>query len=248
MPLRSLPRVERLDLAVVTLPEWHPEASNQSTAVVYGYVIDHPDGAIVFDTGVGFGNDFIDEVYQPRCEPLEQALAAVGVDTSSIVAVVNSHLHFDHCGQNTVFYGKDVPFFIQEPEVLEVERDQFYTDAGWALPPIAQRHLLEGDFEVAEGVTILSTPGHTPGHQSVVVEAGTSRVVLAGQAVWDVEEFVHERATTSNVFADEYRDHAVDSIRRIKALQPETIYFAHCRAHQAFDRDEGGQPLSGDAD
>jgi hypothetical protein len=65
--LKSLPRIERLDLAVITLPDWHPEATNQPTAPVYGYVIVHPDGPIVFDTGVGFGNDFIDEVYEPEC-------------------------------------------------------------------------------------------------------------------------------------------------------------------------------------
>ncbi|MDH3731755.1 MAG: hypothetical protein OES13_11660, partial [Acidimicrobiia bacterium] len=67
-----------MDLAVVTLPEWHPEASSQPTAPVYGYVIDHPDGAIVVDTGVGFGNEFVDQVYQPRSVQLEHALGGVG--------------------------------------------------------------------------------------------------------------------------------------------------------------------------
>ena len=226
--MRALPRIERLDLSVVRLPDWHPEASRKRTSDVYGYVIDHPDGAIVFDTGVGFDNEFIDEVYEPRSEHLDEALANVGVDASSVVAVVNSHLHFDHCGQNPLLYGTDVRFFMQASELEEVERDRFYTDAAWALPPAAQRRVLDSDIEIAEGVTILATPGHTPGHQSVVVEAATERVVLAGQAVWDVEEFVHEQATPSNVFSAEYQDPAVDSIRRIKALRPEAVYFAHC--------------------
>jgi N-acyl homoserine lactone hydrolase len=233
--LRSLPRIERLDLAVLTLPEWHPEAPNQPTAPVYGYVIDHPDGPIVVDTGVGFGNDFIDEVYQPECVGLDGALRAVGIEASSIVGVVNSHLHFDHCGQNPLLYGTDVPFFLQQLEVDEVERDRFYTDAEWALPPAAQRRLLGGDFEMAEGVTILTTPGHTPGHQSVVVESTVGRVVVAGQAVWELEEFVDERVTVSNVFSDEFHDLAIDSIRRIKALKPQTVYFAHCAAHRPND-------------
>jgi N-acyl homoserine lactone hydrolase len=229
--LRSLPRIERLDLAMLTLPDWHPEAPNQPTAPVYGYVIVHPDGPIVFDTGVGFGNEFIDEVYEPECTRLNEALAAVGVDTSSIVGVINSHLHFDHCGQNALLYGTDVPFFMRQREIDQVERDRFYTDQDWALPPIAQRRLIDGDFEVAEGVTILSTPGHTPGHQSVLIESAVESVVLAGQAVWALREFVEERATVSNVFSDEYFDVAIDSIRRIKAFEPETVYFAHCAAH-----------------
>ena len=235
MALKSLPRIERLDLARVRLPAWHPEAPTQPTAPVYGYVIDHPDGPIVVDTGVGFGNNFIDEVYEPECVRLDEALGSVGVDVSSIVGVVNSHLHFDHCGQNPLLYGTDVPFFMQQPEVDEVERDPYYTDSEWALPPVAQRRLLDGDFEIAEGVTILSTPGHTPGHQSVLVESTAARVVLAGQTVWRLREFVDEEATESNVFSAEFREHAVDSIRRVKALKPDVVYFAHCAAHRPDD-------------
>lgn len=240
MALKSLPRIERLDLAIVTLPTWHPEASSQPTAPVYGYVIDHPDGPIVVDTGVGFGNDFIDELYEPECVRLDKALGGVGLDVSSIVGVVNSHLHFDHCGQNPLLYGTDVPFFMQQPEVDEVERDRYYTDSNWALPPVDQRRLLDGDFEIAEGVTILSTPGHTPGHQSVLVESTSARAVLAGQAVWRLREFVDEQATASNVFSDEFHEQAVDSIRRIKALKPDVVYFAHCAAHRRDDGDGDG--------
>ena len=47
--LKVLPRLERLDLSVLRLPDWHPEAQNQPTAPVYGYVVAHPDGPIVFD-------------------------------------------------------------------------------------------------------------------------------------------------------------------------------------------------------
>lgn len=230
--MKSLPRIERLDLSVVKLPDWHPEAGNQPTAPVYGYVIVHPDGPIVFDTGVGFGNAFIDEVYEPVSVPLDETLAAVGVDVSSIVGVINSHLHFDHCGQNSLLYGTGVPFFMRQVEIDLVERDRLYTDREWALPPVAQRRLIEGDLEIADGVSILSTPGHTPGHQSVLIESAAGRVVLAGQAVWELREFVEERATESNVFSAECTDVAVDSIRRIKALEPQAVYFAHCAAHR----------------
>jgi N-acyl homoserine lactone hydrolase len=235
MVLKSLPRVERLDLSVVKLPDWHPEAPNQPAAPVYGYVMVHPDGPILFDTGVGFGNTFIDDVYEPESVRLDEALAEVGVEASSMMAVVNSHLHFDHCGQNPLLYGTSVPFFMRQAEVDEVEGDRFYTDQEWALPPVEQRRLVEGDLEIAEGVTILSTPGHTPGHQSVLIESASGRVVLAGQAVWALREFVEEQATVSNVFSEMYLGAAVDSIRRIKALKPDAVYFAHCAAHRIDD-------------
>lgn len=240
--LKVLPRLERLDLSVLRLPDWHPEAHNQPTAPVYGYVVAHPDGPIVFDTGVGFGNAFIDEVYEPESVRIEEALATVGIETSSIVGVINSHLHFDHCGQNPLLYGTDVPFFMQRPEVEEVERDRFYTDPEWALPPVTQRRLIDGDLEIAEGVTIMSTPGHTPGHQSVLIESAAGNVVLAGQAVWGSEEFVEEQATVSNVFSDAYRDVAVASIRRIKACKPEAVFFAHCASHHADDAHPAAEP------
>jgi hypothetical protein len=60
-------------------------------------------------------------------------------------------------------------------------------------------------------------------------------VVLAGQAVWERGELVEERATVSNVFSDAYHDVAIDSIRRIKALEPDAVFFAHCAAHRSDD-------------
>lgn len=228
MALTTMPRISMLDLATLSLPDWHPEASNEPVARVYGYVIEHPDGAIIFDTGVGIGNEFIDEVYEPNVRLLEAELADLSVDLDTVVAVVNSHLHFDHCGQNPLFHGTDIPVFVQQAELDNVNSDRYYTDATWALPPDSQRHALSGDLVIADGVSIMATPGHTTGHQSVLVEAGDERVVLAGQAVWNPTEFIDEVATPSNVEADDLRDAAIDSIRRIKSLRPHTIYFAHC--------------------
>lgn len=60
-----MPRITRLDLARLELPKTHPAAPLGRAVAVHGFVIEHPDGAILVDTGVGFGNDFIDELYQP---------------------------------------------------------------------------------------------------------------------------------------------------------------------------------------
>jgi hypothetical protein len=65
MPLAQMPRVERLDLARVTLPADHPAADLGRSVAVHGFLVEHPDGAILVDTGVGVGNAFIDELYQP---------------------------------------------------------------------------------------------------------------------------------------------------------------------------------------
>ena len=232
MSLRALPRVIRLDLSMVELPDWHPEAPNQATVPVFGYVIDHPDGAILFDTGVGFGNDFIDEVYTPRSERLDRALAEHAITLDSIVAVANSHLHFDHCGQNPAFFGTEVPIYSQAAEITTVEADPIYTDASWALAPERQRRVLHGDAPIAEGITLLATPGHTPGHQSVLIESDEGRVVLGGQLVWGLDEFTAPRASPTNVFDDEWTDQALDSINRVRGLDAHRVYFGHCPHHE----------------
>jgi glyoxylase-like metal-dependent hydrolase (beta-lactamase superfamily II) len=228
VPLRELPEIVQLKLATITLPDWHPEAHRTPTCVVNGYAIDHPDGVIVFDTGVGADNDLIDELYEPDLHLLDQALTQAGMELESVIAVVNSHLHFDHCGQNPLLYGAAVPFFIGRTEIDAVHNEPTYTIAEWALPPQTQRHLVDDDVTIADGVTVLAAPGHTAGHLALLVETDVERVVIAGQAAWNVAEFVDEIATPSNVAVDELRPVAVDTMQRIKALEPSKVFFAHC--------------------
>lgn len=90
MTLQELPRITQLDLAFVELPDTHPAASLSRTIPVHGFLVHHPDGAILVDTGVGLGNEFIDNLYRPTRTSLEVALAAHGVALDQIVAVVNS--------------------------------------------------------------------------------------------------------------------------------------------------------------
>jgi len=231
VPLVSMPRVERLHLSEVVLPEGHPEATRGRSAVVFGFVIDHPDGAIVVDTGVGRGNPFIDDVYSPTVVNLEPALDEAvldeaGIEPSSVIAVVNSHLHFDHCGQNPRYYGSRVPVFVQAEEV-EAARGRYYTVSEWATVPADQLRTVRGDEQIAVGVRLLSTPGHTRGHQSVVIERGGDVVVIAAQSVWDIEEFRRGEASLANVDSGELREAAVASIRRLKSFDPARAYFSH---------------------
>ncbi|MFZ6003356.1 MAG: MBL fold metallo-hydrolase [Actinomycetota bacterium] len=232
MPLAHLPRIERLDLATVELPPDHPAADLGRTVAVHGFLIDHPDGPILVDTGVGYGNAFIDELFQPSRLELGAALSKVGIDLDAVVAVVNSHLHFDHCGQNPTLFGGATAFYAQAAEIEAVEADRFYTDASWALAPTAQRRAISGDEQIADGVTILATPGHTAGHQSVLVEAAGRRVVIGAQVAWQPEELAAEVASRANVDPiPELQSAAVESIRRLKALTPEVVHLSHCAAY-----------------
>ena len=224
MPLSKLPQVDRLLLAAVTsVPEWHPEHGTFEPFPVHGWVIRHPDGTILVDTGVGLGNGLIDEWYKPRVTSLSAALGTVGLALSDIAAVVVSHLHFDHCGQQGTLAA---PTYVQADEV-EAAQAPGYTVPDWAAVPMDRLRLVHGDQDITEGVRLLSTPGHTPGHQSVVIEAGDERVVIAAQCAYRSEELRSGQPAASNLHDETWLDAAHDSLQRLRSLVPFTAHLSH---------------------
>ncbi len=168
-------------------------------------------------------NDDVDARYQPSRIALPTALAAAGARLDDVRYVVNCHLHFDHCGGNPLLPGR--PIFTQRAE-LELAR----TEEHFTLPELidhdgARYEVLDGEAEILPGVRILATPGHTAGHQSVVVTRGDGTVIVAGQS--------HDNATlfTGDVLA---RHAGVGSppawLGRLLELDPRQVVFAHDNA------------------
>jgi N-acyl homoserine lactone hydrolase len=224
MSLGELPKIDRLELATVTrVPDWHPEHATFAAFPVYAWVIHHPDGVIVVDTGVGFGNDLIDEWYGPDSVDLVDALGNVEVATGDVAAVVLSHLHFDHCGQQSAF---TAPVHVSVEE-HRAAQEASYTVPEWAAIPDQRLRLVHGDESIAEGVRILSTPGHTPGHQSLVVTAGPTSIVLGGQCAYRSVEILTGEPGETNLHDTTWREVARDSIARVRALQPCEVHLSH---------------------
>ena len=124
-----------------------------------------------------------------------------------VSVVINTHLHFDHCGGNRLFPG--VPIYVQRVE-REAAREPGYTIPEWVAFEGATYVELEGAAEIVAGVRVLPTPGHTPGHQSVVVETDDGPVVVAGDVAYRWADF-----------------EAV--AQPILALQPRRVWLAHER-------------------
>ncbi len=206
-------------------PDWHPRFRERGCPV-FGYAIHHPDGVILFDTGVGSGNSFIDDLYHPRVRSIVTALAEHGIDDRDVVAVVNSHLHFDHCGQNQEFHRRNVPIYGQASE-LEIAGTSGYTVPEWASIPDGAVRRVHGDEQLTDGVTIIETPGHTPGHQSLVVETSDGPIVIAGQCVYKTDELETQRVATDNMHDDNLVDAGQESLDRLLALEPRQIVVAH---------------------
>jgi len=220
-----------LDLGSLSLPDWHPR-HRDGRCILRAYAVTHPDGVLLYDTGVGIGSEFIDEVYAPAVVDLIDALGAAGIDERDVGAIANSHLHFDHCGQN---HRLDAPIWVREAE-LEAATAEFYTVPEWAYISDPRRRLASGDTIVAEGLTLIETPGHTPGHQSLVVDdvaggdgvdGGGGRVVLGGQVCWSCAELADSGPSDADAHDKTWIEAAHESVRRVRALAPATVWLAH---------------------
>jgi N-acyl homoserine lactone hydrolase len=222
VPLPHVPRIDRLLLAELVLPSWHPRAAD-GRGLVLGYVVHHPDGPVVVDTGVGRSSALIEELYRPTTSDLVSRLAEVGVDERDVAAVVCSHLHFDHCGQAATL---SAPVHAQAAE-REAATAPGYTVPEWVALPESRWRAAHGDVELAEGVRILATPGHTPGHQSVVVAGGDEVVVLAGQCTYTAAEFAAGTVAVEDAHDPSWHGAAVESVRRLRGLHPLRAAFAH---------------------
>ena len=219
--------IEVLELGEVKLPEWHPRVAD-GTALIRAFVIRHPDGVILFDTGVGKNNSLIDDLYeQPKIIPIIDALNGVGVDERDVTAIVNSHLHFDHCGQNNAL--PSVPVYVQSAELAAAQMPH-YTIAEWAHIEPDRRRVVDGDEDVAPGIKILATPGHTPGHQSLLVDSpGGPAQLIAGQCCYTCAEFAEGTVAADNIHDETYREAAIETITRLRRLDISAAHFSHDR-------------------
>jgi N-acyl homoserine lactone hydrolase len=205
------------------VPDWHPDHDAFKAFPIHVWLVRHPTATILVDTGAGLHNELIDDWYAPNTIPVGELLAREGLGTGDIDIVVLTHLHFDHCGQASAF---QAPVYVQAAE-LEASEAPGYTVPEWAAIPTARLRIVEGDTELADGVRLLFTPGHTPGHQSVVVEDKLGTIVLGGQCAFHGEEIRSGDPADSNLHGDAWREPARASLARIAALEPRTVELSH---------------------
>ena len=215
--------IRQLHLGTVQLPEAHPRSADKHCPI-YSYVINHPDGLIVIDTGPRSGHPVIDELYAPQVMSIVDALHRSGFDERDVAAIVNTHLHFDHCGQNHLLAA--APIWVS-PAELQASTAEFYTVPEWAAID-SNRLRLASDGEVlAEGVIIVHTPGHTPGHVSVTVETKVGREIVVGQACYSCAEFESGTTTADDMHDPNWHTIGLASVARLRSLQPVRAHFSH---------------------
>ena len=209
--------IRRLHLARVTV-------ADGSEWPVHGFVVTHPGGAVLVDTGVGGPPDVLSD-WRVVNRTVADALADIDMTPGDIDLVINTHLHFDHCGQNAVF--RHAACWVQRAELArsKVEEPELYD---WFDFMNARFELLDGDTEVLPGLSIITTPGHTSGHQSVVVstEDGATEVLI-GDAAYTSALYSGpaDQELPPGQAADVGSWH--ESVRRLHAIEPARVHFCH---------------------
>jgi len=177
--------------------KFQPDELNRLRVAMNTLVVRTGDKTIVIETGAGnklpeksvkiYGNEAL----------LMQQLEAAKVDPEKVDIVINTHLHFDHCGWNTIRKSDGriaatfprARYYMQKGELAHAhqqhERDRvsYLTDNYDPLVENGQAVLLDGDSQIAPGVSVQMFPGHTAHHMAVILESQGKRACYIGDLI-----------------------------------------------------------------
>lgn len=152
---------------------------------------------------------------------IDRQLARLGLAPTDLDLVVNTHFHFDHAGGNALFAG--VPIAAQEEEFLAAREPDAYMPV-WDTPDLQFRSE-RGDWSPLPGVKMLWTPGHTPGHQSMLVRLEPQPWLFTFDVVYTEE---HWRTGSLGAVTDIAAARAsLERIRTIAADENAKLIFGH---------------------
>jgi glyoxylase-like metal-dependent hydrolase (beta-lactamase superfamily II) len=195
---------QRLDggamFGVVPKPLWErripADERNRIQLGMRCLLIEHASGLILIDTGAGNKEDQkFKDIYGIENEgangrtSLEDGLAELGMTPDDVSIVINTHLHFDHAGGNT-YRNESGEIAVSFPKARYIVKRGEYdyamhpnerTSASYFernFMPVVKAHKFEfviREKEIVKGIRVIPTPGHTPFHQSVLIESGGER-------------------------------------------------------------------------
>jgi glyoxylase-like metal-dependent hydrolase (beta-lactamase superfamily II) len=229
------------------VPSLPKEKAREVTIPINMWVIDHPKGLVVFDTGnnvaVSDGKckghwapgmcDFL-KPNQKRQDVIDMQLQKLGYSADNVKAVITSHAHLDHIG-NIKLFPKAV-HVIQKKELYQAWWPEKFQREGGAFVmgdfdgPAREFNYLEldGDYDLFgdQTVMVLSTPGHTLGHQSVKVRLGSGQtLILAQDAIW-FKENMEGYPAGLNYSVKDYNN-SITRLKMMRDLENAQLFFGH---------------------
>lgn len=196
-------QAEKFQITTLKMGTLVAEKSSMTMGVGFGEKISIPmwslaiEGAnhkIIVDTGIRslewvrkyLGDQY--EVFQENDETMEGALSAIGWKPEDVDIVINTHLHYDHCGNNNLF--KNAKMYLQKSEweysfnPVENQKCFYFEDLyGWKAVRYPQWIMVEGEYEITPGLKLVPMGGHTPGCQGVLVNTIEGTVLIAADTV-----------------------------------------------------------------
>ncbi len=213
---------------------WNIGAGTPVRIPSYGVLVEHDDGLFLFDTG--FDLDHTNRVLpfelpeQTPEQTIPEQLRLCGYENGDVKNLVNSHLHFDHVGGNK--HLTEATVFLHEKELAQArDCEPFerlgYSDTSWDYEG-AKFETVSGDLDLARGIWLYETPGHSVGHYSVLLkpDGDATAMLFPFDAVLSAEAY--EKGAQASFHIDPVA--GVRSIGRLKELAGEhgaDLFFAH---------------------
>lgn len=189
---------------------------------VYSVLIEHSDGLFLFDSG--FDKGTVEEFLpfelpeQTEDQTIPSQLGNCGFEPADVTAVINSHLHFDHCGGQrhlpdaVTWVNRDELRHCLVPEGFE---RLGYSDRVFHKPDSEYRWLEGEEVDFADGIRLLRTPGHTVGHYSMMIEREGEKPMLF------CADVTYTRETWENEWISGFHNDPtanLESLRKLKRL------------------------------
>jgi glyoxylase-like metal-dependent hydrolase (beta-lactamase superfamily II) len=167
-------------------------------------LVEHPSGLVLIDTGAGNKEDEkfsdlygIDNAGAEGRTALEDGIREIGARAEDVAIVINTHLHFDHCGGNTYrdetgaikASFPNARYFVKRGEYDYATHPNERTGASYFprnfMPIVAagRFEFVSREREIVKGIRVIPTPGHTPFHQSVLIESAGERAFFLADLV-----------------------------------------------------------------
>lgn len=205
------------------------------------YLIEDSDFTILVDTGTSVRwrevhPKELSESWLIQIAPDEypnRLLESIGFSVGDVDYVINTHLHYDHCGNNEMF--RESTFLVNEAEMTHALSPGWWESFCYVRPvfdlPKLKYQKIDGDFDLTPGVRIIATPGHTEGHQSVVVKLEeTGTLVLAGDAIYTRENL--ENPILPGIYVDAKRfARSMSYLQHIVDLEHGCMLLSHSREY-----------------
>ncbi len=184
---------------------------------------------ILIDTGIGALPEKYKKFHTVKRKPdegLKAQLQRYGLMPENIDVVINTHLHFDHCGNNRYF--RNAKFYVQADELRYAYAPDRFQKASYIRASFdveVDYMQIQGSRKITENVSILPSPGHSIGHQSIVIRKDGKNYVYCGDAAP-----LRENLERRNIPGVLYRsDQALQSIDKLRDIENAVYIHSHDR-------------------